>query len=185
MIETAWTFFRANVRKHSKRIVATSHPYLSGVLAALLVGWSGLLIKPFTLAGFFIPYDTVVFGFTATAIALSIALPSERFIKFLSQTKDNSTPFRDFLFILAWNGVTHILAFFMFVPIVFLNDETLAFTGSGFTATKSQIYSFFLLWLQFYACFQFLVTTIGVYELADLYAIYCGALRRSEDGTQT
>ncbi|KAB7786362.1 hypothetical protein F8B43_1763 [Methylorubrum populi] len=29
-----------------------------------------------------------------------------------------------------------------------------------------------MLWSQFYACFQFLVTTIGVYELGDLYANY-------------
>jgi hypothetical protein len=183
MIETTWTFFRTNVRQHSKRIVATFHPYLSGVLAELLVGWSGLTIRPFTLAGFFVPYDTVVFGFTATAVALSIALPSERFIKFLSETKNGTTPFRDFIFILAWNGVVHILAFFMFVPVVFLGDEKLSFAALSGSVTKSQIYSFFLLWLQFYACFQFLVTTIGVYELADLYAIYCSSLRRSEDGS--
>jgi hypothetical protein len=125
------------------------------------------------------PYDTVVFGFTATAIALSIALPSERFIKFLSQIRDGTTPFRDFLFILAWNGVVHILAFFLFIPVIFMGE------GISFAATEAvskwQIFMFFVLWMQFYSCLQFFVTTIGVYELADLYGTYCASLRRTDD----
>ncbi|WP_439397931.1 hypothetical protein ACRQ5Q_11885 [Bradyrhizobium sp. PMVTL-01] len=182
MIETAWTFWRKNVRKHTTRIVATTHPYLSGLLAMLVVGYSGLTVKPFVLAGFFVPYDTVVFGFTATAVALSIALPSERFIKFLSQIRDGTTPFRDFLFILAWNGVVHILAFFMFIPVVFIGDQT-SF-GPTDAVGKLQVFVFFALWVQFYACFQFLVTTIGVYELADLYGTYCASLRKADDANQ-
>jgi hypothetical protein len=181
MIETAWTFWKKNVRKHSKRILGTTHPYLSGVLSALVVGWSELTIKPFVLATFFIPYDAVVFGFTATAVALSIALPSERFIKFLSQIRDGTTPFKDFLFILAWNGVVHIVAFFLFIPIIFMGDS-FSFIATAASASKLQIYLFFVLWVQFYACFQFFVTTIGVYELADLYGTYCASLRRTDDG---
>lgn len=122
MIETAWSFWNRNVRKHATRIVATTHPYLSGVIAIWVVGYSGLQLKPFSLANFFVPYDTVVFGFTATAIALSIALPSERFIKFLSEMKDGSTAFKDFLFVMVWNGIVHILAFFFFIPIIFMGD---------------------------------------------------------------
>jgi hypothetical protein len=172
-------FLEKNVRKHSNKILATTHPYLSGALAAWIAFWSGLTIKPFVLAGFFIPYDTVVFGFTATAVALSIALPSERFIKFLSQIKDGTTPFRDFLFILAWNGVVHILAFFLFIPIIFA-DASVSFAATE-AASKLQVFMFFALWMQFYACLQFFVTTIGVYELADLYGTYCAGLRRADD----
>jgi hypothetical protein len=40
---------------------------------------------------------------------------------------------------------------------------------------------FFVIWMQFYACLQFFVTTIGVYELADLYGTYCASLRRADD----
>jgi hypothetical protein len=180
MIETAWTFWNKNVRKHLTRILATTHPYLSGVLSGLVVGWSGLIIKPFVLATFFVPYNAVVFGFTATAVALSIALPSERFIKFLSQIRDGTTPFRDFLFILAWNGVVHIAAFFLFIPIIFMGDS-FSFIATNVSASKLQIYVFFVLWAQFYACFQFFVTTIGIYELADLYGTYCASLRRADD----
>ena len=179
MIETAWTFWNRNVRKHATRIVATTHPYLSGVLSAWIVGYSGVTIKPFVLANFFVPYDTVVFGFTATAIALSIALPSERFIKFLSQVRDGTTPFKDFLFIMVWNGIIHILAFFMFVAVVFMGDAVTVTSTDD--ANKLRVFMFFVLWLQFYACFQFLVTTIGIYELADLYGTYCGGLRKADD----
>jgi magnesium-transporting ATPase (P-type) len=179
MIETAWTFWNINVRKHGKKIIATTHPYLSGLLAAWLVMYSGITIKPFALANFFIPYDTVVFGFTATAIALSIALPSERFIKFLSQIKDGTTPFKDFLFIMVWNGVVHIFAFFMFVAVVIMGDGiTVTSTDE---ASKMHVFIFIVLWLQFYACLQFFVTTIGIYELADLYAAYCAGLRKADD----
>lgn len=182
MIETAWTFWKKNVRKHSTRILATSHPYLSGVLAAWIIGWSGLTVKPFVLAGFFVPYNAVVFGFTATAVALSIALPSEQFIKFLSQVKDGTTPFKDFLFILAWNGVVHILAFFLFVPIIFIGDT--ASLTSNDPVSALQVFMFFVLWVQFYSCFQFFVTTLGVYELADLYGTYCAGLRRADDANR-
>ncbi|MBB5054621.1 hypothetical protein HNQ36_004628 [Afipia massiliensis] len=183
MIDTAWIFWKKNVCKHSTRIIATTHPYLSGVLAIWIVGWSDLTLKPFVLAGFFIPYDAVVFGFTATAVALSIALPSERFIKFLSQIKDGTTPFKDFLFILAWNGVVHILAFFLFIPIIFIGDAAVLVPGSGIS--KFQIFMFFVLWVQFYSCFQFFVTTVGVYELADLYGTYCAGLRKVDDANIT
>jgi hypothetical protein len=177
MIDTAWIFWKKNVRKRLGRILATSHPYLSGVIAAWIVGWSGLSLKPFVLAGFFIPYNAVVFGFTATAVALSIALPSERFIKFLSQIKDGSTPFKDFLFILAWNGIVHIVAFFLFIPVIFIGDVTLAPDG----VSPYRIFMFFVLWVQLYSCFQFFVTTIGVYELADLYGTYCAGLKKTDD----
>jgi hypothetical protein len=182
MIETAWIFWRKNVCKHATRILATSHPYLSGVLSIWIVGWSGLTLKPFILAGFFVPYDAVVFGFTATAVALSIALPSERFIKFLSQIKDGSTPFKDFLFILAWNGIVHILAFFLFIPIIFMGDKIEV--ASGTDGSPLQIFIFFVIWVQLYSCFQFLVTTLGVYELADLYGTYCAGQRKAEDAAK-
>jgi hypothetical protein len=118
---------------------------------------------------------------TATAVALSIALPSERFIRFLSQIRDGTTPFKDFLFILAWNGVVHIIAFFSFIPIIFMGDS-FSFVATVASISKLQIFMFFVLWVQFYACFQFFVTTIGVYELADLYGTYCASLRRAGDG---
>lgn len=178
MIETAWTFWKKNVRKHRRRILATTHPYLSGIIAFCIVGWSDVAFKPFVLANFFVPYDTVVFGFTATAVALSIALPSERFIKFLSQIRDGGTPFKDFLFILAWNGVVHILAFFLFIPAIFIGDGVTLSPGTDLSSLR--VFMFFVLWMQFYACFQFLVTTIGVYELADLYGTYCASLRKAD-----
>jgi hypothetical protein len=140
-------------------------------------------LKPFVLAGFFVPYNAVVFGFTATAVALSIALPSERFIKFLSQVKDGSTPFKDFLFILAWNGIVHILAFFLFIPIIFVGDSLSLAPGADLNATR--VFMFFVIWVQLYSCFQFLVTTLGVYELADLYGTYCAGLRKADDAAKT
>lgn len=177
MIDTAWTFWKRNVRKNLSRVIATTHPYLSGLIAVWVVGFSNLSLKPFVLAGFFIPYNAVVFGFTATAIALSIALPSERFIKFLSQIKDGSTPFKIFLFILAWNGIIHIVAFFLFLPTIFVGDVTLA----PHVLSRYRLYMALVLWVQLYSCFQFLVTTLGVYELADLYGTYCAGLRRDDD----
>jgi hypothetical protein len=80
---------------------------------------------------------------------------------------------------LAWNGVVHILAFFLFIPIFFLGDVTVASDA----VSKLQVYMVLLLWMQFYACFQFLVTTIGVYELADLYGTYCAGLRKTDDAS--
>jgi hypothetical protein len=179
MIETVGTFVSRNLRKQAGRVLITTHPYLSGLIAGYLVFYSGLELKPFSLASAFLPYDTVVFGFTATAIALAIAIPSERFVTFLSGIKDGSTPFRDFLFILAWNGLVHIIAFFLFLPFVFLPQEWSVFSSRELDWSK--VYVFVLLWLQVYACFQFLVTTLGVYELADLYANYCA---RQRQGTE-
>lgn len=127
------------------------------------------------IAGILVTYDTVVFGFTATAIALAIAIPSPTFIKFLSSQKDGSTPFRDFLFILAWNGFCHIFAFFITIPIFLIENPT--FTSGNFKGLN--LYIFFLLWVQMYCIFQFMVTTISVYELGDLYANYVAREPRS------
>jgi hypothetical protein len=179
MIETLGTFLRKNLRKQVGRIFITTHPYLSGLISGLIVFRCGIEVKMSSVSSVFIPYDTVVFGFTATAIALAIAIPSERFVTFLSGIKDGSTPFRDFLFVLVWNGLAHILAFFAFVPFVFISPEW-ALGASG-DLTWVSFYVFIVLWIQFYAGFQFLVTTLAVYELADLYAIYCARQRQKPD----
>jgi|SRR5581483_430608 len=176
MIDTLWIFGKRHLRKHITRIVATTHPYLSGIVAFWLVLYSGLEIKPYALAGFFVPYDTVVFGFTATAIALAIAIPSTHFILFLSAKKENSTAFRDFLFVLIWNGLVHVFAFFLFVPFLFLERWVLT---SSPEPTPSHVLIFCLMWLQLYACAQFLVTTITVFELADLYALHAAREREN------
>jgi hypothetical protein len=168
MIDTLWVFASRNLRKHAIRIVATTHPWLSGLAAFGVVFLSGWKVKPYALAGFLLPYDTVVFGFTATAIALAIAIPSSPFIFFLSAKSENSTAFRDFLFVLIWNGLVHIISFLMFLPFIFF--ETWELNTSGDQITWQHCYVFAMLWLQFYSCAQFLVTTISVFELADLYA---------------
>jgi hypothetical protein len=179
MIETLGTFVSRNLRKQLGRVLITTHPYLSGVIAIVVVFYSHLPIRPSSLASSFLPYDTVVFGFTATAIALAIAIPSERFVTFLSSIKDGSTPFRDFLFVLAWNGLVHILSFFLFLPFIFFPPEWELAPASDLGWAK--LYVCLMLWVQFYACFQFLVTTLGVYELADLYANYVARERRKAD----
>lgn len=179
MIETVGVFISRNFRRQVGRVFVTTHPYLSGVIAIGLVFFTSLSIKPSLLYSVFFPYDTVVFGFTATAIALAIAIPSERFVTFLSGIKDGTTPFKDFLFILAWNGLVHIVAFFLFLPFVFLPADWAIDAGKEITCAR--VYVFILLWVQLYACFQFLVTTLGVYELADLYASYCARQRRASE----
>ncbi|MER8696509.1 hypothetical protein NKI77_26515 [Mesorhizobium opportunistum] len=181
MIEVVWSFWSRNIRRNIYRIVATTHPYLSGIMA-ILIAYDyfefGLRIKLFPAGGVFVSYDTVVFGFTATAIALAIAIPSPTFIKFLSSMKDKTTPFRDFLFILSWNGFVHISAFFISIPIIILGyDWELSADSSRFM----KLYVFIFLWLQFYAAFQFMVTTLAVYELGDLYAKYVAKEKRDEE----
>lgn len=179
MIETLGTFVGRNLRKQAGRVLITTHPYLSGLIAAYVVFYAGIVVRPISISAVFIPYDTVVFGFTATAIALAIAIPSERFVTFLSSIKDGSTPFRDFLFVLVWNGIVHIFSFFLFVPFIFISSEWTLESSAHLTWVK--LYVFVTLWVQFYAGFQFLVTTLAVYELADLYAIYCARQRQKTD----
>lgn len=67
----------------------------------------------------------------------------------------------------------------MLIPFIFLGDETVL--KAGLEPVGLRIFLFFALWVQFYACLQFMVTTIGVYELADLYGNYCASLRKAED----
>jgi hypothetical protein len=181
MIDTLWIFAKRNVRKHLRIILQTTHPYLSGLIAVYLVFLSGFEIRPYALAGFFLPYNTVVFGFTATAIALAIAIPSTHFILFLSEKKENSTAFRDFLFMLVWNGCVHIISLYLFLPFIFLGDHWVFQPDSG--TNGARIYICTLLWAQFYSCFQFLVTTIGVFELADLYAQFSAKRRNEKDAS--
>jgi hypothetical protein len=178
MIDTLWIFARRNVSKHAALILQTTHPYLSGLLSFYLVYISNRDLRPYGLAGFFTPYDTIVFGFTATAIALAIAIPSRHFILFLSDKGENSTAYRDFLFVLAWNGCAHIFAFFLFIPFIFLGDHWVYSPANA--SNMSRFYVLMLLWIQFYSCFQFLVTTIAIFELADLYAQFSARERREQ-----
>lgn len=171
MIESVWNFYKRGMRGFGRRLFATTHPYLSGVLSYAICHYATTR-SPVKFSNFtptFVTYDTVVFGFTATAVALAIAIPSVTFLAFLSNEKNGRTAFRDFLFVLAWNGVVHIVAFFVLLPSVILGDNWILSKDSS---PSMKIYLFLVLWSQFYACFQFLVTTIGVYELGDLYANY-------------
>lgn len=155
---------------YGSRLYATSHPYLSGLISAGVVYYStqdGNSLKISNITNTFVTYNTVVFGFTATAIALAIAIPSTNFIAFLSSMKEDRTPYRDFLFVLAWNGVIHIIAFFFLFPAIAFGDNWSLGPNS---AKGLNLFIFLQIWIQIYACFQFLVTTIGVYELGDLYA---------------
>lgn len=183
MIEVVWNFGRRNCRRNATRILATTHPYLSALIALALVSGKFEIypINIGALVGVFTTYDTVVFGFTATAIALAIAIPSPTFIRFLSSPDhDGGTPFRDFLFILAWNGVVHILAFLLLLPAVSFELTKFApETGDG----ALRVYLFLFFWVQSYAVFQFLVTTISVYELGDLYANYVSHQRREDNAS--
>lgn len=172
MLDAVLTFARRNAARQWQRIFFTTHPYLSGIIAMIIAFDEfnlSITIKLSTLANAFVTYNTVVFGFTATAVALAIAIPNERFVRFLSSGSGKSTAFRDFLFVLAWNGVVHFLAFFTILPVSASGDSWVLDPASTNTM---RIYFFFACWIQLYACFQFLVTTLGVYELADLYAQY-------------
>lgn len=182
MIETVWNFGKRNCRRNASRILATTHPYLSAIIALVLVsGRFGIHpIEVGALTTAFTTYNTVVFGFTATAIALAIAIPNPTFIRFLSkQSSDGGTPFRDFLFILAWNGVVHISAFIVILPSIIFGIEE--FHPSEKIGVET-VYLFALLWMQFYAVFQFLVTTISVFQLGDLYAQYVSHENRKDGG---
>ncbi|HVW55564.1 MAG TPA: hypothetical protein VHC00_07780 [Rhizobiaceae bacterium] len=151
-------------------MLATTHPYLSVCLALALVTdhlpfASALNFENISTA--FVTYNTVVFGFTATAIALAIAIPNSTFIKFLSARKEIKTPYEDFLFILAWNGFVHFVSFFVLMPILFFGKEWWH-NEVGNYGVKVYLFVFFS--IQLYCCFQFLVTTLSIFELADLYA---------------
>ena len=172
MIETLWSFYKRGMRGFGIRLIATTHPYLSGCIALWVCYYSyhtPKTIKISTFLSTFVTYDTVVFGFTATAIALAIAIPSTTFLAFLSSERNGRSAFRDFLFILAWNGVVHILAFFILFPAILVGEEWAVDDKSNWSMW---IYFYVLLWSQLYACMQFLVTTIGVHEMGDLYATY-------------
>lgn len=181
MLEVVWTFWSLNIRRNLYRVVATTHPYLSAILS-LFISYDcfdlGYKIDVFSVGNSFVTYNTVVFGFTATAIALAIAIPSPTFIKFLSGIRDKTTPFRDFLFILVWNGFVHISAFFISLPIILFGKEWELISSSP---KLMKFYVFVFLWVQLYACFQFMVTTLAVYELGDLYAKYVAKEKRDED----
>jgi hypothetical protein len=73
--------------------------------------------------------------------------------------------------------------FFLFIPIIFIGEGVVF--GPSDAIGKFQFYMFFVLWVQFYACLQFFVTTVGVYELADLYGTYCAGLRKDEENRST
>ena len=185
MLDSVLTFARKNAARQWQRIFFTTHPYLSGIIAMIIAFDMfdlSITIKLSTLANAFVTYNTVVFGFTATAVALAIAIPNERFVRFLSSGSGKSTAFRDFLFVLAWNGVVHFLAFFCIIPISASGDNWML---DPMSATGMRLYFFAACWVQLYACFQFLVTTLGVYELADLYAQYVAKVPASAEQKQS
>lgn len=172
MLDSVFIFVQRNAARQWQRILFTTHPYLSGIISMIIAFDMmnlSMTIKLSTLANAFVTYNTVVFGFTATAVALAIAIPNERFVRFLSNGSSKSTAFRDFLFVLSWNGAVHFLAFFGIIPVIASGDGWILDSTSNI---GMRLYFFFASWIQIYACFQFLVTTLSVYELADLYAQY-------------
>ena len=184
MIDSLWHFFKRGMIGYGSRLYATSHPYLSGLTSAGLMTYAineNATIKIANLNSVFVTYNTVVFGFTATAIALAIAIPNAKFVAFLSSIGNERTPYRDFLFVLAWNGIVHIFAFFLQFPSIIFGEK---WEISSSSSKSLNLFIFVQIWFQIYACFQFLVTTIGVYEMGDLYAKYVSKNPRDNDNRQ-
>lgn len=187
MIDAVGAYFYRHVWRNAGRILQTSHPYLAGVLAVLTIYPSNpLCLSDVTignLSAFSFTYNTVIFGFAIAALALAVAIPNDRFLAFLSQrNSEGQSPYRDLVFIFSWTGVVHSVAFFVALVTLMLYGQDHKLAGQsrgGWGYALLGLYVF----LQLYAFFQFIVTIISAFELADLYAQFLS--RRTNDKGST
>lgn len=154
------------------RIIATTHIFLGPILSLLLVfDWInlGITFKYSVIANVFLTYDTVVFGFTPTALAVALAIPNSDFLQFVSSPAGKgSTPFRDFVFALTWNGVMHAISFAIVLISLFMFKEDFVFQPASMSIGAKSFFAI-LFGVQFYSAFQFIVTLITLWQISDLY----------------
>jgi hypothetical protein len=173
MLDALLPYLGQVLTRHTRRIFATTHPYLALSVPLFVIPWFGddlglsaLKIGDTITAS--ATYNTVIFGFCAAATALVLAIPNERFLQFISTRAGSTTPFRDIIFVFSWTGVVHWIAFALsLLCLVFYGNDAII----KITSSTSHEYKLFMIYAtaQIYAFLQFLVTMIAVYEVGDLY----------------
>ena len=179
MFVSLQTYFARHVVKRLSRILIAAHPYIAMLAAYILVFKGQDYDIPKLALGSFsskaISYNTVVFGFCVTAIALIIAIPNSNFLYFVARNREDA--YRDLAFVFSWTGVVHWLAFVtdIYSFVVYGSECNML---SDHTTPYKSAWLFFVVSLQIYAVLQFLVNLIATFEIADLYGMWLVAESR-------
>ena len=174
MLDSALSYVSKQAAKQYGRVLFTTHPYLSGVIAISYYFYREDLrraeLSLSSLFAVFLTYNTVVFGFCIAALALAIAIPNEQFLKFISERDEkNRTPYRDLIFVFSWTAVVHWISFVFLFSITIFEGVNYIIPPDNFSILPVFIFYLFA-WVQLYALFQFLVNIFTVFEVADLYS---------------
>lgn len=180
MIDSLGTYITRHVRAQASRIFVTVHPYLSFFITVWLMrapsGHPRTKFTLETLSSTALTYDTVVFGVAVAAMALMIAIPSQEFLYFLSQSGRRGA-YRDLAFVISWTGVVHWIALVLtLASIAFLDKDTALVFQDRDLLTSGMLFS--LTWAQIYGLCQFLVNLLAIFEISDLYGLWLVAEAR-------
>lgn len=160
--------------QRTREVLTAPHPTLA-IWATVVLLSAGTLpslqkVTPQDVVSNLITYDALVLSFCVAAVALVIALPNERFARFLaSSAEDKSTsPYQDLVFVFAWTAAVHwgALLFLLVIQLFGLKRQMFPLP------TDWDLWSCLLIgfyFLQIYALMQFFATIRTVWQVGDLY----------------
>jgi hypothetical protein len=185
MVAGTGLYFSRYVRPHSVAILKSPHLWLSALIALTVVShgraYRGFIAPEITEV--FVNYNFMVFGFTIAALTIVFAVPTQKFVNFLSESgksiPDNVTgPWEKALFIMSWNGVVHFVALICSLSILIFAftesgpDKSLSWDMSEI-ATSAVFFGYVL--VQTYALFQFLASLLSVYFFCAVFIAHAKA----------
>ena len=159
---------------HWRKIAFSANPYIALIIALLFaIQPDQLSIHPYNIkdiTNVTTNYNLVILGFSITAIALVIAIPSPEFLQFIANEKvKGNSPYRDLIFVISWTSFLHLMSFMLSIFFIFYLGGEFVFVFDG-SITALYITSWIYLFFQTYSILQLVNVVIATFFLADLYA---------------
>lgn len=172
MIDSAYSYIRDEIAPRYHRVLFTTHPWLSAVISLTLTNGVPEFHKDVKLSAlvFYIStYSSLAIGFCVTGMTVCFAL-SERYIKFLSKSKDitGKDALDDLIFVFSWTAIINVIEIsYSIFLYMFVGDVTL----KVWISQNFKISAFFLLFIVIYSFLQFFVAVITVSQSVLMYKI--------------
>lgn len=172
-------YFSRYVRPHARAILKSPHLWVA-VFCGLVIVTHGRAYRGFIapdVMEVFVNYNFMVFGFTVAALTIVFAVPTQKFVAFLSEAgstiPDKVTgPWEKALFIMSWNGFVHFCALVASLSVLifsFLEGENAKKLAYDLSDPVTAGVFFVFVSLQIYALLQFLASLLSVYFFCAVF----------------
>lgn len=182
MIGSALDYWRREVRPRRRRILWGSHFLIAAVLGIVFSLFGPSLhtgrITYGDVAGALLAYGAISFGFAVAALSLVLAIPHDRFSKWLAASHESPRSARssydDLIFVFSWTAALHWMLVVTILMTVFAHGSSRQ-VFPALDDVGDRLSSGGLLFITVYGVCQFLIALITLAQFGKLYVSYLSA----------